>query len=422
MKRGQAPRGLSMRFSALPRHVAVRFELGAIAISAAAALVFVPGVPALLGFGAAHVARADEGSGKAATPSAEDANTVELTDTQLRSVKVAPVEAQVFPVQDDAIGNIDFNEDMSAQVFTPYQGRILQLFAKVGDDVVRGQLLFTIDSPDLLQAESTLIQSAGVLKLTTRALDRTKALLAAKGAAQKDLDQAVSDQQSAEGNFKAARDSVRIFGKTPADIDAIVAARRVDSKLEVHSPITGKVTTRAAAPGLFVQPGNVPAPFTVADINTMWMLANVPEDTIARYKVGQAVRVTVPAWPDRVFTGRITTIGSSVDPTTRRTFLRSEIDDPEYCLRSGMFANFVIQTGDPVSSLAVPADGVVREGDGMMTVWVTTDRKKFVKRTVTLGQEHAGTYQVVDGLHQGELIAATGALFLSNTLNGVSSD
>ncbi|HTV38455.1 MAG TPA: efflux RND transporter periplasmic adaptor subunit, partial [Xanthobacteraceae bacterium] len=90
-----------------------------------------------------------------------DPHSVDLSESQLVSVKVAPVEDREFRVEKDAVGSIDFNEDMQTQVFTPYQGRIINLFAEVGDDVKKGQTLFTIDSPDLLQAESTLISAAG---------------------------------------------------------------------------------------------------------------------------------------------------------------------------------------------------------------------------------------------------------------------
>ena len=103
-------------------------------------------------------------------------NTLELSDSQLEFVKVAPVGERQFPVEKEAVGSIDFDEDMAVQVFTPYQGKIITLFAKVGDDVKKGQTLFTIDSPDLLQAESTLIAAAGVLNLTTRNLARLRDL------------------------------------------------------------------------------------------------------------------------------------------------------------------------------------------------------------------------------------------------------
>ena len=133
---------------------------------------------------------------------------------------------------------------------------------------------------------------------------------------------------------------MRLFGKTDADIDRIIANRSADPTLVVPSPITGRITARNAAPGLFVQPGNAPAPYTVADIDTMWMLANVAEDDSPAFRVGQQVQVKLDAFPGRVFDGKITTIGATVDPNTRRVLVRSEVKDPQHQLRSGMFAEF----------------------------------------------------------------------------------
>ena len=343
--------------------------------------------------------------------------TIDLTDSQLASVKVAPVEERQFPIEKEAVGSINFNEEMTLQVFTPYQGRIIALFARVGDDVRKGQTLFTVDSPDLLQAESTLIAAAGVLELTTRNLARLKELYATRAISQKDLEQAASDQQTAEGALRAARDAVRLFGKTETEIDQIIAQRRADPTLVVPSPITGRITDRNAAPGLLVQPGNSPAPYSVADIETMWMLANVAETDSPAFHVGQEVKVEVNAFPDREFSGTITTVGATVDPNTRRVLVRSEVKDPQHELRSGMFANFVIRIGDPARSPAVPLAGVVREGDGTMTVWVTADRRRFTKRTVKIGLEHDGYRQILEGLQVGELVATDGAIFLSNMLS-----
>jgi membrane fusion protein, heavy metal efflux system len=105
-----------------------------------------------------------------------DPPSLDLSDTQLASVKVEPVGEREFPIEKESVGSIDFNQEMSVQVFTPYQGRIVGLFAKVGDEVKKGQTLFTIDSPDLLQAESSMIAAAGVLEFTTRNLARLKQL------------------------------------------------------------------------------------------------------------------------------------------------------------------------------------------------------------------------------------------------------
>jgi cobalt-zinc-cadmium efflux system membrane fusion protein len=346
---------------------------------------------------------------------------VTLSDQQLAEVKVEPVRYQAFPIEKSAVGNIDFNQYMSVQVFTPYQGRIIEPFAKVGDDVMMGQPLFTIDSPDLLQAESTLISAAGTLELHTRTLARARDLYKTQAIAQRELEQAVSDQQSAEGALKAARDAVRIFGKSDTAIDRIVADRRIDSSLIVPSPISGRITARNAAPGLFVQPGNAPAPYSVTDISTMWLVANVPESDSPELRIGQSIRATIMAFPDRIYEGKITTIGAAVDPNTHRLFVRSEINDPQQELRPGMFATFVIETAEPARALAVPFDGVVREGDGTMTVWVTKDRHHFERRTVRIGLQRDGYDQILDGLQRGELIASEGALFLSNFFAAASA-
>jgi membrane fusion protein, heavy metal efflux system len=343
-------------------------------------------------------------------------DSVELSDSQLVSVKVEPAGERVFAIEKSAVGSIDFNQEMAVQVFTPYQGRIVGLFATVGDEVKKGQTLFTIDSPDLLQAESTLIAAAGVLEFTTRNLARLKQLYTTKAISQRDLEQAVSDQQTAEGNVRAGRDSVRLFGKSEAEIDSIIAKRMADPILVVPSPISGRITARNAAPGLYVQPGNAPAPFAVADVSTMWMLANVAETDSPDFKVGQEVKVRIMAFPSRVFDGRISTISSTVDPNTHRVWVRSEVADPQHELRAGMFATFVIRTADPVRAVAIPLDGVVREGDGTMTVWITADRRRFTKRTVRIGLQQDGYRQILEGLQPGELVATEGALFLSNAL------
>ena len=351
----------------------------------------------------------------AATAANQDS--IDLSDSQLAAVKVEPVQEHDFPVEKSAVGSIDFNEDLETQVFAPYQGKIIALYAEVSDDVKKGQTLFTIDSPDLLNAESTLIAAAGVMDLTTRNLARLQELYTTRAVSQHDLDQGISDQQTAEGNLRAARDAVRIFGKSDAEIDKIVAARMADPTLVVASPIEGRITQRNAAPGLFVQPASPPPPYVVANVDTMWMVANVAETDSPAFSVGQQVKVKLGAFPGRVFDGKITIVGAIVDPNTRRVLIRSEIKDPRHELRSGMFANFTIAVASPVRSPAVPLNGVVREGDGTQTVWVTGDRRRFTRRTVKIGDRVDGLRQILDGVKAGELVATDGAIFLDNMVS-----
>lgn len=321
-----------------------------------------------------------------------------------------------FASQREAIGYIDFNQDLTVPVFSPYQGRVRQVLAKAGDDIRKGQPLFSIDSPDLVQAESTLISTAGVAALNSKVLERAKKMFETQASAQKDVEQAVSDQQAADGNYKAARDAVRIFGKTNDEIDKIVASRKIDGELLVASPQRGRVTARNVAPGMLVQPGNAPAPFTVADLSVMWMVASVSEYDLPQLRLGQHVSVAVMAYPGQKFQGKITNIGAALDPNTHRIAVRSEIKDLQHQLRPQMLATYVIRTGEPIHSVAIPVNGVVREGDGTMTVFVTQDGHRFIRRPVKLGLQQGGVNQVLEGLSAGEKIAGDGAIFLSNML------
>jgi membrane fusion protein, heavy metal efflux system len=337
-----------------------------------------------------------------------------LSESQAASLKPETVITRDFAQEKQAVGSIDFNQNRLVSVFTPYMGRIISASLNVGDPVEKDQVLFTIDSPDLLSAESTLIAAAGALVLQSKTLTRTKTLLKIGGISQQQVDQTTSDQQSAEGALKAARDAVRMFGKTAEEIEKIVQDRLADPKLVIRSPLTGYVTARSAVPGQLVQPGVAPAPFIVADTATMWMVANIVESDAAALRVGQEVRASLSAYPGRSFAGKITVLGPSVDPTTRRLFVRSEIADPEHLLRAGMFANFIIRISDPTPTLSVSQSAVVREGDGTMICWVTNDMRHFIRRPVTVGARQGDFVQILSGLKPDESVVGDGAIFLSN--------
>jgi membrane fusion protein, heavy metal efflux system len=146
------------------------------------------------------------------------------------------------------------------------------------------------------------------------------------------------------------------------------------------------------------------------------MIANVIESDVPAFRLGQPVRAQVTAYPGRDFDGKLSTIGTAVDPNSHRTFVRDEIKDPDNLLLCGMYGSFVIEIGPPLRATAVPADAVVREGDGTMTVFVTADGLTFVKRIVEVGLRQDGYVQIVKGLKTGERVATTGALRLSNLL------
>jgi cobalt-zinc-cadmium efflux system membrane fusion protein len=354
---------------------------------------------------------------KCCTSNSEPA--LELSASQLNPIKIEPVGTYLFPVDREAVGSIDYDEDMAVEVFPAYQGTIIQALGELGAEVQMNQPLYTIKSPDLIQAESTLIGAAATFELTSKELARVQGL---GGVAEREREQAASDQQTAEGALKAERDAVRVFGKTDAEIDQMIASRRIDPALVVRSPIRGKITSKNAQPGFLVQPGNQPAPYSVADVKIKWMLANVLESEVPEFHLGQSVQVRVMSYADRVFRGKVSKIYENVDPATHRVTIRSEIVDPKDELHPGMLANFIIRVAGPVEATALAANGVVREPDGTMTAWVTTDRHRFVQRIIKTGLRKDGRVQILEGLQRGELVVADGAVFLSNMLEAPPSD
>jgi cobalt-zinc-cadmium efflux system membrane fusion protein len=394
------------------------------------AVVFITAAAIVVAMGLLESARSHGQAAHATTPPEAAANSdaslpepvLYLSSSQLNAIKIERVGSYLFPVEEETIGSIDFDGNLSVQVFPLYQGTILNAFVELGAQVQKEQPLYTIKSPDLIQAESNLIGAAATFELTDKELERAKSLNGSNGVSQREFEQATSDQQTAEGALKAARDAVRVFGKTDAEIDQMIASRKIDPALVVRSPISGKVTAKNAQPGFLVQPGNDSAPYTVSDVSLKWMLADVVESDISRLHLGQPVQVEVMAYPGREFKGKISKIYSAVDPNTHRVTTRSEIADPKDELRPGMLANFVIRVHDPVEATAMPANGVVREADGTMTAWVTSDRRHFVQKVVKTGLRTDGRVQILAGLQPGELAVTDGAVFLSNMLQAAPTD
>jgi membrane fusion protein, heavy metal efflux system len=421
-----SPRGRAQNRFVLMRFLA-KYRLSLNANSAmviAAVLAFAFGVVLLTSVSGQRPANppAPASSSSAKAGAAESDPAVELSASQLGAIKVEQVGTSLFPVEKETVGNIDFDGDLSVQVFPDYQGTIIHMLVELGAKVGKDQPLYTIRSPDLIQAESTLIAAAAAFELTNKELARAKDLNGTNGVSERELEQATSDQQTADGALKAARDAVRVFGKTEAEIDQMIATRKIDPALVVRSPISGTITSKNAQPGFLVQPGNPPAPYSVADISLKWMLADVPESEIPLFQLGQPVRVRVLAYPDRVFSGKVSKIYATVDPNTHRTTIRSEIVDPKDELRPGMLANFMIRVQAPVKAVAVPANGIVREPDGTMTAWVTTDRRHFSQRVVKIGLRTDDQVEILAGLQPGELVVSDGAVFLSNMLEAPPSD
>ena len=364
----------------------------------------------------AHSAQAD--AEPTAVAGKVKANVVRIAPNQATALDVGAPQQHQFENQRRAIGIIDFNQDRTTRVYSAQQGRIAQVLVKAGDDVKAGQTLFTVAVPDMAQAASTLISASGTLRTANETLRRAQALAQTSSIAQKELQQNQADQQTAQAAYDAAKQNLRLFQLSDADIARIERDRTVGKEIAVKSPITGRVTARSAQPGLLVQAGADPAPVTVSDLRTLWMVANVPESDFSYYRPGQPVQVRVQAWPGKVFTGKVSYVGDSVDADSRRLAVRADVADPQHLLRPQMTADFDITVAAPQTSVAVPAEAVVREGSGADVVWVAADSDehgpRFMRRKVTRGMTDDGLVQITAGLEDTERIARRNALFLSS--------
>jgi cobalt-zinc-cadmium efflux system membrane fusion protein len=353
---------------------------------------------------------------------------IRVTADQMHQLSIVKVETYSFLVQKSAFGQIAFNEDTSTVVLTPFPGRVTRLIASVGDKVKRGDPLLELDSPDVLPpqndfiaAVTTLNKARSQLGLAQTVESRQKTLYQGKAGALKEWQQAQaqltaaeSDLRAAETALDAARNRLRIIGRSDADIAMLQEKGTISRTLIIEAPIDGTVIARKVGPGQYVRSDIGEALYTIADISTMWLKAFVPETDISFVQVGQEIEVKVGALPDRVFKARIATVGAASDAQTRRVVVRSEIPNPDGALKAEMFANFSIRAGsDP--SPAVPIEAVIREGE-QAALWVedTQSPNLFRRRPVKLGIEQDGRIQLREGIKSGEMVVGRGAIFVDN--------
>jgi len=363
-----------------------------------------------------------------AQPRAKNGDTVRVTPDQMHQLEIVRVELCSFRLFKPAIGQIAFNEDASTVVLTPFSGRVTRLIAKIGEDVKRGDPLFEIDSPEVVQTQTDLIaavqgleKSRHQLALAKRVLDRQTALFADKATSQRELDQArvdfasaETDLRTAEGTLAAARNRLRVLvGRSEEEVARVERERLINPLITINAPIEGTVIARKVGPGQYVRSDSGDSLYAISNLSTMWLKANVPENDIPLVRVGQEIEVKVAAVPDRVFKARVIAIGAASDSATRRVSVRSEIANPDAALKSEMFATFKIATGSDEISPGVPTEAVVWDAD-VAILWVEIEPMLFRRRKVKIGLEQDGRLQVREGLKPGELVVGRGAIFVDN--------
>jgi membrane fusion protein, heavy metal efflux system len=355
------------------------------------------------------------------------ADYVRVVADQMHQLELIRVSPHGFLDQRSAIGQIAFNEDASTIVLTPFSGRVTRLIAKVGDQVRRGDSLLEIDSPEQVPPQNEFIAAQAArnkarsqLNLAQIVEKRVRDLYEGRAAPFKDLQQAEaqlaaaeSDMRSTDTAFEAARIRLRILGRTDAEISALEQHGTISRVTPITAPIDGTIISRKVGPGQHVKADSGEALYTIADLSTMWLKAQIFEQDIAFVWIGQEIEAKVAAAPNRTFKARIANISSASDLATRRVMVRSEIGNPDGVLKSDMFASFKIGTNQPSPTPAVPTEAVIREGD-VATVWVETEPMLFKRRVVDIGIQQNGLTQIRGGLDVGELVVARGAIFVDN--------
>ncbi len=344
----------------------------------------------------------------ASTPMAQD---VRLTSAQLASLSFEPVRTMEFRTERAAEGSIALDADAATAVFPPLSGRVVRVLVGLGERVHAGERLLAVEAPELVQGESDLYNAASQLKLALLNERRKHGAYESKGGSLADWQQAQADLAAAETALAAARNRLRILGKTEPEIAAMERTRTADPIAYVLAPIAGVVTDRQVGPGQYLQSGSSTPVYTIGDLSTVWLVADVREDDAPLIDRGQRVEVRVPALPDRVFEATVTAIGAAVDPVTHRVPVRATLVNPDGKLKPGMFASFNIVTSGATRSPAVPEEAVVREGDEAR-VWVLSGSQTVGLRRIRTGRVHDGMVEVLSGLAAGERVVTRGSLFI----------
>ena len=377
----------------------------------------------------AHSATAAESAARPASNTAP--GTFKPTAAQWDALTTAVVSASPFRSELTTDGNIATNDNLMVNVFSPYSGRVANVIAKLGDTVKKGDPLMTVDASEFVQGQNDLITAAGAfntattqLRLAQKTENRQHELLLAKAGAEKDWLQSQADLTAAQNTVRSAeialsavRNRLRILGKTDAEISALEHtpdSQKLGATATVKAPISGVIVQRQVGVGQYIQSasGGASTPlFGIADLSSVWLIANLREPDAALVKVGQTVEVKVPAYPNKVFEAKVTWVSPIVDPVSHRIPVRAEIANRERALKPQMLASFKVITGEATELIAIPQSAVVYEGSSAH-VFIAQADHTIAARTIVIERQNNDAVGVRSGLSAGEKIVTSGALFI----------
>lgn len=317
---------------------------------------------------------------------------VSTTQMVMANVAVQAAGAKNLVKEVNATGIVTFDQRRQAKVTAWVAGRIDRLNVNaVGDFVARGRPVAELYSPDLVSAQQEYL-------LAVKSRDRLKGSSIS----------AIS--QGGEGLVASARQRLLLMGVKEHQIMGLEKAGEPNISLPVYTPLSGVVIEKIALEGQYVNMGD--PLFTIADLSSVWVEAEVYENEISFVKVGQQVEVSSQAWPGKTFAGRISLVYPFLDPKTRTVKVRIELSNPGNRLKPDMFVNASIKL--PVgSSIVVPATAVMDTGTRQV-VWVQVKEGAFEPRDVKIGARVGDEVQILAGLKTGEMIASSGAYLIDS--------
>src|SRR5262249_23584997 len=310
-------------------------------------------------------------------------------------------------------GKVTFDDLKVTHVFSPVLGRVVKVLAQLGQRVSKGAPLAVIASPDVGNAFSDLAKAQADLDAATKEYRRQQELYEAHAAPRKDY-------EAAEGAYKKARAE---FARAQQKVNLLRVASESDGTQQytLPAPIDGRVVARSVNPGVEVQGqysgGTAVELFTIGELDSVWVLADVPEMDVGRVQQGAPVTVRVVAYPDKTFEGRVDWISDVLDPALRTAKLRCVIPNPDYLLKPEMYATVSVG-GLTQQALAIPRSAVLRLGD-QAVIFVARGRTedgrlRFERRPVRIDeQEMGGLVPVIRGVEPGETIVIDGAIIRS---------
>lgn len=311
------------------------------------------------------------------------------------------VTAESRRLHDDLIVNGVVSPDVSrtVPVNSMSAGRVLDVRARLGDDVRKGDLLLRLQSPDLAQAISDYHKAIADEALAKRALDRAQLLFDHGALAQKDLESAQNAEAKASVDVGTAAEKIRILGGSTDNPTPI---------LEVRAPASGTIVDQQVANGAGVKSlDNSPNLFTIADLSKVWLLCDVYENNLSQVAVGDFAEVRLAAYPDKVLRGRVSNIGKILDPSTRTAKVRLELENPRGLLRPGMFATAKFVSGDTSSRVILPTTAILRLHDKDWVFLPVAD-KSFQRTEVRAGAVlPGGAQEILAGIRPGERVVAS---------------